>query len=79
MDIYEDGQGITLLVDMPGVSKERMNVHVDNNELIVEGDMELDMPDEMESQSADIRATHYRRAFSLSGEQLDTSRVSASL
>ena len=79
VDIYEDSNGITLLVDMPGVSKERMNLHVDNNELIVEGDMEIDIPDKMESLHADVRATHYRRAFSLSGEQLDTAKVKASL
>lgn len=79
VDIYEDTNGVTLLVDMPGVSKEHMNVHVDNNNLIVEGDMEIDMPDQMESRHADVRATHYRRTFSLSGEQLDTGKVKASL
>lgn len=79
VDIYEDDHGVTLLVDMPGVSKERMNLHVDDNSLVVEGDMEIHMPDQMASLHADIRATRYRRTFSLSGEQLDTAQVKASL
>lgn len=79
VDIYEDSNGITLLMDMPGVSKEHMNLHVDDNNLVVEGDMEIDMPEQMVSLHADIRATHYRRVFSLGGEQLDTGKVKASL
>lgn len=78
-DVFEDDHGITVLVDMPGVSKDRLKVEADHNNLVVEGDMEIEMPEHMQSLHADVRATHYRRAFSLSGQQLDTASVEAKL
>jgi HSP20 family molecular chaperone IbpA len=78
-DIFERDDGITLLLDMPGVSRDRLNIQTDRNSLLVEGDIEIDMPKETESLYADVRSTKYRRSFSLSGEQLDTDAVAASL
>ena len=78
-DIFEHADGITILLDMPGVSKERLDINTDRNSLVVEGEIEIDLPKEMESLYADVRNTHYRRAFSLSGEQLDTDAVEATL
>lgn len=78
-DVFEDADGIKILLDMPGVSKERLNLQADGNSLLVEGDVEIDMPEEMESYHADVRATRYRRSFSLSGAQLDTDSVQATL
>lgn len=78
-DIFEHENGITLLLDMPGVSKERLDIQSDRNSLVVEGEVQIDMPQETESLYADVRSTCYRRSFSLSGEQLDTDAVEASL
>jgi HSP20 family protein len=78
-DIFEKEDGITILLDMPGVSKERLDINTDRNSLVVEGEIEIEMPKETESLYADVRCTRYRRAFSLSGEQLDTESVDASL
>ena len=57
VDIYEDADGITLHADVPGVSKERLNVHVDGNTLALEGRTQDSAP-----------ATLYRRTFALSRE-----------
>jgi HSP20 family protein len=78
VDIYEDAEGITLLADMPGVSRERLNIEVDKEVLLVEGDAEISMPEKMEPLYADVRSTRYRRSFGLSGE-LDTGGIEASL
>jgi HSP20 family protein len=78
-DIFEKADGITILLDMPGVSKERLEIHTDHNSLTVEGEIEIEMPKETESLYADVRCTRYRRSFSLSGEQLDTESVDANL
>ena len=32
-DIFEHGHGITIVLDMPGVSKDRLNIHSDRNTL----------------------------------------------
>ena len=78
-DIFEHADGITLLLDIPGVSKERLSIESDRNTLVVEGEVQIDMPKDTESLYADIRSTSYRRTFSLSGEQLDTDAMKASL
>lgn len=78
-DIFEHDHGITLVLDMPGVAKERLNIHSDRNSLTVEGEVHIDMPENTESLHADVRSTHYRRSFSLSGEQLDTDAIKANL
>jgi HSP20 family protein len=78
VDIFEDAEGITLQLDMPGVSKDRLNIQADRNALIVEGDARVDMAEGMEALWADVRATRYRRSFTLSGE-LETAKTDASL
>ena len=78
-DIFEYADGITVLLDMPGVSRDRLNIESDRNTLLVEGEVKISMPEDTESLYADVRSTHYRRSFSLSGEQLDTEQVNASL
>jgi HSP20 family molecular chaperone IbpA len=78
VDIYEDDSGITLQADMPGVSKERLDVQVDKTTLSIEGEAEISMPEGMEALYADIRSTRYQRSFSLSSE-LDGEKAEASL
>jgi HSP20 family molecular chaperone IbpA len=77
-DIFEDVDGITLQMDMPGVSKDRLNVEVDKTSLLVEGDASIDMPQGMEALYADVRSTRYRRSFALSSE-LEVDKVEANL
>jgi HSP20 family protein len=78
VDIYEDADGITLMADMPGVSRDRLSIEVDKDMLLVEGDASIDMPEGMEALYADVRSTRYRRSFTLSGE-LETGQIDASL
>jgi HSP20 family protein len=78
VDIFEDGDGITLVADMPGVSREGLNIRVDKDALLVEGDAAVEMPEGMDALHADVRATRYRRSFALSSE-LDTDGIDASI
>ncbi|MGX2039225.1 Hsp20/alpha crystallin family protein [Methylocaldum sp. MU1018] len=78
VDICEDAEGITLMADMPGVSKEGLNIEVDKNTLLIEGDAHFDMPENIRALYADIRSTHYRRSFSLSPE-LEANDIDATL
>ena len=77
-DIFEDGDGISIVLDMPGVTKDRLSVKADRNELVVEGEASIDMPKGMEAAYAEIRSAHYRRSFVLTHE-LDTDAVEASM
>lgn len=78
VDIFEDSEGITLEADMPGVDRDRLNLHVENDSLIVEGEASINMPEGMEALYADVQATRYRRSFALSSE-LETDGINASL
>ncbi len=78
VDIFEDSTGITLQADMPGVSKERLTIMVDNGTLTLDGDVDIVMPTGMDALYADVRATHYRREFNLSNE-MDADKVDATL
>lgn len=78
VNIFEDREGISLLADMPGVSRDRLNIQVDSDALIIEGKAEIPMPEGMEAVYADIRSTVYRRSFSMSSE-LDVDQIDASL
>ena len=78
VDIHEDAEGITVTADMPGVSRERLNIEVDKDMLLIEGDARIDMPEGMEALYADVRTPRYRRSFTLSGE-LETGQIDASL
>jgi HSP20 family protein len=77
-DIYEDGGGITLKADLPGVSRDRLNIQIDGNTLSIEGQLSISMPEGLEALYADVRATRYQRSFTLSNE-LDTDKVNAEM
>lgn len=78
VDVFEDAHGITLRAEMPGVSKERLDVQADRNGLSIEGDVSIEMPAGMQALYADVQATRYRRSFTLSAE-LDTEAIDAQL
>ena len=44
-------------LDMPGVSKERLNIQTDKNALTIEGDVQIAMPEGMEALHAEVQAT----------------------
>jgi HSP20 family molecular chaperone IbpA len=72
VDIYEDATGITLKADLPGVSRERLSVQVDQDTLVIEGEAAIEMPGDMDALYADLRTTQFRRSFTLSRElQID--------
>ena len=77
-DIFEDADGINIVLDMPGVTRDRLTVKADRNELVIEGQAAIEMPDGMEAAYAEIRSSHYRRSFVLTNE-LDTGSVQASM
>jgi HSP20 family molecular chaperone IbpA len=78
LDIFEDSEGITLEADMPGVSKDRLNVRVDGENLLLEGSVQFELPDQAQALHADVRSTLYRCSFLLSRE-LQSEQIQANL
>ncbi len=78
VDVLEDEAGITLLADMPGVSKDSLDIKVENDSLTIEGTLSAETPQAMEATYAEVRVARYRRSFTLSRE-LDPGRIEAQL
>lgn len=78
VDVFEDESGITLLADLPGVSRDRLGVRVDGDSLVVEATATTVQPENMQLVYGEAQYPSYRRQFTLSRE-LDASRIEASL
>ena len=78
VDVLEDGSGITLLADMPGVPKDKLELKVEGDTLLIEGTVSAPAPQQMEAIHVEVRVPRFRRAFTLSRE-LDAARIEASL
>ena len=76
VDVIEDASGITLYADLPGVPKDKLSLHLEADTLTIEGEIALDMPENMEATHAEVSLPRYRRVFTLSKE-LDTQKVNA--
>lgn len=78
VDVFEDASGITLLADLPGVSREGLNIRVDGESLSIEGTAAAVGPQNLELVYGEAQVPAYRRRFTLSRE-LDTGRIEAQL
>ncbi|KQR63009.1 Hsp20/alpha crystallin family protein [Acidovorax sp. Leaf160] len=78
VDVLEDAGGITLYADLPGVSREQLNLQVESDTLTIEAEANLSVPPELTSSHTEVGLARFRRVFTLSKE-LDTERVSAEL
>lgn len=78
VDVFEDEAGITLLADLPGVSRDRLGVRVDGESLILEATASTAQPEKMQLVYGEAQYPSYRRQFTLSRE-LDASRIEATL
>ncbi|HEX7646956.1 MAG TPA: Hsp20/alpha crystallin family protein [Noviherbaspirillum sp.] len=76
VDVVEDASGITLFADLPGVPKDKLNLHLEADSLTIEGEVALPVPEGMESTHAEVRLPRYRRVFTLSKE-LDSEKAAA--
>lgn len=78
VDVFEDENGISLIADLPGVPKDKLQLHVEGDTLQIEGEIAADTPEGIEAIYAEVRAPRYSRTFSLSAD-LDTDHIDAQL
>jgi HSP20 family molecular chaperone IbpA len=78
VDIVEDETGITVYADMPGVSRDALEIKVEGESLQIEGAVTSATPQALEATYAEVRVPRYQRTFTLSRE-LDAGRIEASL
>ena len=75
VDIFEDEGGVTLLADLPGVPRDRLELRVDGDTLVMEGTADVsDMP----WVHAEMLSPRFERSFTLSREW-DPKQIEATL
>ena len=78
VDICEDNEGVTLFADLPGVAKDGLNLHIDNDTLEISGERILKTEKESENHYTEMPEKDYYRAFTI-GEEIDREKISAQL
>ncbi|UCE31246.1 MAG: Hsp20/alpha crystallin family protein [Burkholderiales bacterium] len=78
VDIYEDEAGITVLADLPGVARDKLDLKVEGDTLTIAGEVAVDTPQAMDASYAEVNVPRYRRVFTMSRD-LAADRIEASL
>jgi len=76
VDIYENGEGLVVKADLPGVAKENLDVRVENNLLTIRGKPAQVAPGEPIYREYEL--VNFFRQFELN-ERVDQSKISADL
>jgi HSP20 family molecular chaperone IbpA len=77
-DIYETDEALTLVMELPGVEKDDVEVKLEGDVLQVEGRIDFTKYDGMEPVYAEYNIGHYARAFTLS-DKVNQDGISADL
>lgn len=77
-DIYETQDGLVLVLDMPGVAKDGVNITLDKRVLTITGKSAHRAPGDFSLAHAEYRDAMFERSFTIS-EAVDGDRISASM
>jgi HSP20 family protein len=77
-DIYETDESLTVVMEVPGVEKDDINVKLENDVLRIEGQIDFSKYQEMEPVYTEYNIGHYARSFTLS-DRIDQNEISAQL
>jgi HSP20 family protein len=77
-DIYETDDALTIVMEMPGVEKNAVNIALENDVLRVDGQIDFSKYEGMEPVYTEYNVGHYTRSFTLS-DKIDQERISAQL
>jgi HSP20 family molecular chaperone IbpA len=77
-DIYETDSGLIIVMEMPGVAKENVNVDLQNDVLRIEGQIDFSKYKGMEPVYTEYDVGHYVRTFSLPSK-IDREKIAAQL
>jgi HSP20 family protein len=78
VDIFEDDQGVTLWADLPGVTRDKLDVRVHDGNLSIEAEAVVPTPANLRLQHAEVREPRFARTFTLSPD-FDTAKIEANL
>ena len=77
-DIFETEQSLTMVVEMPGVDKGKVDVNVEDGVLTMRGQIDFSKYEGMQPIYTEYNIGHYRRSFTLSNK-IDQGRITAEM
>ena len=77
-DIFETEDGLTLVLEMPGVDRENIDLNVENGVLTVEGRIDFKKYEGLQPVYSEYNVGPYRRSFRISGI-IDQDKITAEL
>jgi len=77
-DIFETDQALTVVLEMPGVVKENVDVGVESDILTIEGRIDYSKYEGLQPVYTEYNIGHYARSFRISSK-IDQSEISAEL
>jgi HSP20 family protein len=77
-DIYETQDALTVILEMPGVEKNNLDVRVEDGVLHVEGKLDLSKYRGLQPLYIEYNIGHYARTFQLSSK-IDQNKIGAAL
>lgn len=75
-DIYETDEALTVVMEMPAVERNDLDVRLENDVLHVEGRIDLSKYEGLEPVYTEYNVGHFARSFSLSSK-IDQERIGA--
>lgn len=77
-DIFETDQALSLIVEMPGVKKENVDVQVENDVLTIQGRIDFSNYEGLQPLYTEYNVGDYSRSFQLSSK-IDQGKIKAQL
>jgi len=77
-DIYETETTLTIVMEMPGTSKEDLDVSVEDDVLYVDGRVRFEKYESLQPVYTEYNIGHYRRSFALTNK-VDQRKISAEM
>ena len=77
-DIHETDEALIVTMEMPGVAKDALDVHLEKNVLSVEGRVDFGEYEDLEPVYTEYNVGHFQRSFRISSE-IDQSRIAAGI
>jgi HSP20 family molecular chaperone IbpA len=77
-DIFETEHALTLVAEMPGVDKDRVDVSVEDGVLTIQGQLDFSKYEGLRPVYTEYNIGHYRRIFTLSN-RIDQNSISAEM
>ena len=77
-DIFETEQALTVLLEMPGVERDNVDINVDNDILTIAGRIDFSKYQGLQPVYTEYNIGHYSRSFQLSSK-IDQGKISAEI